>query len=204
MPERFYKISSRSIIPGDWGDYGDILQHGMTAHSRRIGDRLALERTGPFIPPITFPGIGDVLLTEEARSSLAASGLTGFTFRPVEKKLIVRLDWEKWKLSDDEPPLYPEQGEPENYILGQEHSPETATMLGEIWELVVPKTVQVVVIEPENWREPSEYRIDASDWDGTEIFRSVNVVGMYLTERARNWFLEHWADYIDFHECRAN
>jgi hypothetical protein len=44
-----------------WGDYGNILVHGMSAHAGRSMDgRIRLERTGPFVPPITFPGIGDI------------------------------------------------------------------------------------------------------------------------------------------------
>lgn len=82
----FFKISGRSVSHGEWGDYGDILQHGMTAHSRRVDGKLALERTGPYIPPITLPGIGDIVLTSEARQLLEASDLSGFSFAPVEKK----------------------------------------------------------------------------------------------------------------------
>jgi hypothetical protein len=67
MATDIFKIESRSIIPGEWGDYGHILQHGMASHSPRIGGRLALERTGPFIPPVTLPGIGDVVLDSHAR-----------------------------------------------------------------------------------------------------------------------------------------
>jgi hypothetical protein len=37
MAEDFFTIRARSIAPGDWGDYGYILQHGMTAHLERVG-----------------------------------------------------------------------------------------------------------------------------------------------------------------------
>src|SRR5262249_14925382 len=47
-----------------WGDYGDILFHGMTAHLDRHDEMLQLERTGPYMPPITFPGIGDIVVTD--------------------------------------------------------------------------------------------------------------------------------------------
>src|ERR1700743_1057940 len=118
MPLGFFKMDAVSIIPGDWGDYREILQHGMTAHSPRIDGRLALERTGPYIPPITLPGFS-VVITDAARTLMVSSGLTGFTFLPVEKKLIVELHWEIWDLNDDEPAEYPASGEPEGYILGK-------------------------------------------------------------------------------------
>jgi len=47
---KFYAINGRTVIRGQWGDYGDILQHGMTAHLPRVDGKLALERTGSYIP----------------------------------------------------------------------------------------------------------------------------------------------------------
>jgi hypothetical protein len=47
MGARFFKIDKRSTLSKGWGDYGDILQHGMASHSAKLGGRLALERTGP-------------------------------------------------------------------------------------------------------------------------------------------------------------
>jgi hypothetical protein len=86
MLTNFFRADSRSIIAGDWGDYAYILQNGMTMHSARMGGKVALERTGPYIPPITFPGLS-MLLTNEAREVLEHSELTGFEFLPVEKSL---------------------------------------------------------------------------------------------------------------------
>jgi hypothetical protein len=68
MADEFFTIRARSVTTSDWGDYGDMLQHGM-AH-RRTDGRLALERTGPYVPPITMPGIGDVVVTSDTRKLL--------------------------------------------------------------------------------------------------------------------------------------
>jgi hypothetical protein len=138
----FFKIKSRSIFPIGWGGYGDILQHGMTTHRPRLGGKLALERTGPYIPPITLPD--DIVLTSEARDLLEVSGLSGFSFLAVEKALIVELHWESWNLNADEPAEYPESEEPEDYILGRPHSRTAATGLGELWEIVVPTTARIL------------------------------------------------------------
>jgi hypothetical protein len=145
---KFFKISGRSIFPADWGDYGDILQHGMSSHRRRVNGRLSLERTGPQIPPITLPGIGDIIAAAEARNQLEATDLTGFTFVPVEKALIVELHWETWNLSSAEPPELPESGEPEDYILGGTHSQTASEALGELWEIAVPLTVSIFRPQP--------------------------------------------------------
>ena len=90
---KFYTLEGKSHA---WGDYYDILMHGMSCHLDRDGGIIQLERTGPFVPPISLPGIGDIVITAEFRGKLEASGLTGLHFQPVIKKLIVWSDWETW------------------------------------------------------------------------------------------------------------
>jgi hypothetical protein len=133
-----FTIVSAPMFSYGWGDYGDILQHGMTSHLPRVAGRLALDRTGPYIAPITLPGIGDIVLTTPASRLLESSGLTGFTFRPVEGVLTVELQWEDWDLTAEQPAQYPDSGEPEDYILGQPNSPGASAALGELWEFSVP------------------------------------------------------------------
>ena len=136
----FFKASARSIT--DCGDFGDILQNGMSMHSPRVCGWLALERTGPYIPPITFPRLS-IVFTAAARTLLESSGLTGFGFLPFEKILIVGLHWETWNLTAKEPAEFPSSGEPEDYILGKPHSPTVAMAMGELWELVIPFSVEI-------------------------------------------------------------
>src|SRR5262249_23628544 len=158
---------------------------------------LALERTGPYIPPITLPGIGDVLVTSPARALLESSGLSGFTFLPVEKVLIVQLHWEQWNLKATQPAQYPETGEPEDYILGQPHSANAAATMGEVWEVAVPPTVRI--IRPEGIVEShDELKIDLSTWRGNDLFRSSEYGAMLFTKRARDWFCEQFGQYVRF------
>ena len=62
----FYRVSGRSL----WGDYGSILINGMSRHLPRKDNLIQLERTGPFIPPITLPGIGDMLAISAVKNDL--------------------------------------------------------------------------------------------------------------------------------------
>lgn len=193
----FFKISGRSISNEEWGDYGDILQHGMTAHSRRVDGKLALERTGPYIPPITLPGIGDIVLTSEARRLLETSGLSGFNFVPVEKMLIVELPWETWDLKAEEPAEFPESGEPEDYILGKPHSPTAAAALGDLWEIAVPRSAAILRPKPiiDSYKE---LRIDLSTWNGDDLFQSDGYGSILFSERASDWLSERWGQYVQF------
>lgn len=105
----FYRVEG----PNQWGDYGHILIHGMTAHLPRKDNRLQLERTGPFMPPITLPGVGDVLVTDVFRSELTESPFAHLDFCGVVKARIVEYHWENWDRKSPEPEEYPESGEPE-------------------------------------------------------------------------------------------
>lgn len=202
MAIQIFMIKGRSIIPGEWGDYGDILQHGMSHHSPRLGGRLALERTGPYIPPITLPGF-EVVLTSQARHHLESSGLSGFSFRPVEKVLTVELHWENWDLTLEDPPYFPDSGEPEDYVLRQPNSAAASDALGTLWELFVPETATIV--RP-NGTDNSykELRLDLGTWNGTDLFRSSGYSAILFSERARQWFLDNWGKYVDFVEFPTN
>ena len=199
MTASFFTIRGRPIMLKDWGDYGDILQHGMTAHLPRLGGRLSLERTGPYIPPITLPGIGDIVLTSEARELLEGSELSGFSFVPVEKTLIVELHWEAWNLNAHEPPEFPDSGEPEDQVLGKQHSSTAAEALGELWEVAIPNTASI--LRPQSTVSSyKELKLDLSSWNGADLIRSEGYGGALFSQRARHWFNEHWGTYVRFDE----
>jgi len=118
-----------------WGDYGDILVHGMSRHLDKDKGLLLLERAGPFVPPVTVPGIHNVVLTNTAKTSLSRT-VPSLQFRPVIKARIVHIDWHTWDTAAEDPPFYPEKGEPEYYLLEREHDPAIASAIGDLWELV--------------------------------------------------------------------
>jgi hypothetical protein len=136
-----------------WGDYASLLLHGMTGHRGRKGARLQLERTGPFVPKVTFPGIGDVILTDAMKSALDRA-MPGLEYRPVVSARIVRLDWTSWPVAE-EPLRYPKSGEPEDYILAAQHDEALAKEMGQFWELVadVDRSIQL----DGGWFVPSAY-----------------------------------------------
>src|SRR5262245_45476889 len=68
-----------------WGDYGDVLISG---YARRETDEgpLSLHRTGPFLPPVSFPFITNmpagraVVLSAPFKQALEHLNLPGVTF----------------------------------------------------------------------------------------------------------------------------
>jgi hypothetical protein len=192
-----------------WGDYGDILLSGMTARKPRTREGLLrLERTGPFVPPITLAGLGDLLVTEAFRASLEESSLSGLAFRPVEKTRIVRLRWEHWDWTADEPREYPDGGEPESYILGRPHDRELAMEIGPIWEVLLPS---LGVPDPSSGvpdpgsglPDPGPGVPDPGFGEETaaDLVRDRRHVShIYASERARNWLEQHAGDWLSFAE----
>jgi hypothetical protein len=166
-----------------WGDYGSILASGMSRHLSREGGLIQLERTAPFVPPITFPASVDIVVTSGFRAKLEASGLTGFTFAPVIKARIVESDWETWDHRAANPKAYPPGGEPEDYILASPHRPELADRLGALWELVpgLGGTLEEGLLRP----------------SGTDdFFTAGGFRHCYATQRAMEWLVAHAGEWV--------
>jgi hypothetical protein len=162
----------------------------MSAHLARHGELIQLERTGPFIPPITFPGIGDIVVTDRFRLRLLTSGLTGVTFRQVIKKLVVWYPWEEWDRSAEEPAEHPESGEPEDYVLGREHSDEAAAWLGDLWELS-PPTIAAI-------DRSRGIRVVRSSIGKLDFFRAEGIGYNFASNRTRQWLLNEVAEWVRF------
>jgi hypothetical protein len=190
----YYRLEAARM---PWGDYGSILAGGMSMHLDRAGGHIQLERTGPFIPPITFPGIGDIIVTARLRDGLERSGLVGFGFAPVIKARIVELNWHRWDRAAPEPKVYPSDGEPESYILSRRHSRAMANMLGNLWELVLP-IGGTVERHPESAAFGTEIRLKPSG--GADIFRADGVGYDYVSESARAWLTKHAGEWVAFHD----
>jgi hypothetical protein len=178
----------------------------MTSHPREDGLFL-LERTGPYVPPISMP-YDAIIVTDEFRKLLERSALTGFTFRPVIKSRIVHLDWHNWDKTAEEPEEYPTSGEPEDYILGRPHSSDVAMKIGELWELCLEEHAEVL----RDLRNPADHGLTEwapydvthdlflllSSWDGTDWFRATNVGYTYVSDRAKTWLEKTAYEWVSF------
>lgn len=198
MENQFY-ILNKSTDP--WGDYGNILTHGMSAHRGRNKDGLIqLERCGPFIPPISMPGIGDIVVTQSFRNELLNSPLKGFEFRPVSKLHIVKNSWHDGSRNRPEPFRYPKGGKPEEYILALPHDRDVATQMGELWELV-PNKVCYTTRARRIVSSRKEITLVTENWDGSDIFRADGVAFNYISQKARDWFEAHVPELVTFEDA---
>ena len=188
--EKFYELEAPK---SPWGDYSRILIAGMSCHSSRKDGLIQLERTGPYIPPISFPGIGDIVITAGFRRLLESSGLAGLRFQPVIKKHIVHLDWRAWDRAAKEPAEYPEGGEPEGYILDRPHSVQISDQLGDLWEVLLEESATV-----QRERKPSRVLLVATSWQGADLFRAQGLLSIYTTEKTKTWFEQNAPEHVRF------
>jgi hypothetical protein len=196
---KFYRIKSRQL----WGDYGSILVRGMTDHLGRKDGLVQLERTAPFVPSLSFPGLHDVVATDDFRKRLESSRLGPLQFRPVIKARIVEYHWHNWDLHTEEPKEFPD-GEPADYILARPHSPKMTTQIGDIWEVELRQGAHVELIGTKPYRE---IRIIESTWNADHFFLAKNPdipddFGLYtiVTDTGKAWLEEHTGDWVRFEE----
>lgn len=184
---RLYVLKS---APPPWGDFGSILWHGMT-ENRTSDGRIKLQRTGPFVPPVSLPW-PTIVVTDAVRSHLEPRELTGFTFADVVRHRIVELDWRAWPADAAEPPKLPSGGEPENYIVRRPHAPVVASNMVKLWELQVR---EVPGLQLEGGA------VDYTKYTGQDIVRGGEYGHTYVSPRFRDAMLEVAADWLTFEEA---
>jgi hypothetical protein len=182
-----------------WGDYGAMLIAGMTSREGSSGP-LILRRTGPFLPPISFPGAGDVVVSDDFRRVAESAGLPGLRFLPVAMSQVVRLDWHRWDWSADGPAEYPPGGEPEGYLGGRPHDSVMAAQMPPVWELVAP----VVPVRMERQEDPRGGWLDRfltnADADRVPpLFRTRPDWGYLVADdQTRQWLERHAREWVRF------
>lgn len=193
--EQFYVMKGGDV---PWGDYGHILTHGMYFRGR-------IQRTGPFIPPITFVSAAALIVTDDMKTHMEQAGFKGISFEAVVKSHIADVAWHTWDLDAPEPPYFPESGEPEDFILDAEHSPEVAEAMGDLWRVImddgaVMERYLVEKFQHGKMRSVPEYKYVEGSWNGSDLF-TVEVNGYwYASARAKRWFetyFEKWTSFVD-------
>lgn len=187
-------VMTPKIAP--WGDFGRVLVHGLSAHLPRRDGLIQLERTGPFIPPLSFPGVADVIVTTPMRSMLEAAHLAGVSFKLVCKARVTRVVWTDW--NREKPPAFvPPSGKPEDYILSLPDDRALADAMGDLWELdaqTVGSARRELAVG-----QPSKYRFIVTVPPSTpDVFHSDGLRYMFVTSRARDFFNTVVPDVTEF------
>jgi hypothetical protein len=174
-----------------WGDYGIVLYCGY-AYREYAEATLEIERTGPFCPPIFLPSSGFVVVNSQMRAAIESERFSGISFRDVVKRKIVKVNWETWDMSAEEPPIVPRGGEPEGYIRRNRHSPETSLQMGDLWEVVLSDGADIRC--GDDYPIVFEY-VDGS-WGGSDLFAATEVGGSYCSARFARWIMDRFSTWV--------
>lgn len=188
--------------PPPWGGYGAVLMNGMSRRLARDADGIMqLERPGPYVPPITFPTVSEVVITSDFRKILERAPLSGLSFQPVRVATAVSLPWETWDRSQRFPPRMPASGEPSDYLPAGSHDSECAKRMGQLWELKAPSyghgSSRMVSLRK------YAYDIDVPA-ERTDFFRAKGLALMLVSESARDWLSQAVGEWVTFEPIRYN
>ena len=191
----FY-VAKNKAMP--WGDYGVTLLEGFTSD---LGNsRAAIERAGPFAPPIVISS-GRLIVTDSVKRSIQSLGLRGVSFRECVKQKIVNIPWTDWDPNED-PPMYPAGGEPEDYIWKRKHSERLAKLMPDLWELVVP--ADGATVGRVTKRKTTTLILFENTWNKADVFRAEKHCGdVFFTRRARDEIKGLAGGYLTFRKFRS-
>jgi len=191
-----------------WGDFGDALISGYARRETDDGP-LSLHRTGPFLPPISFPWITNtggqgVVVSAEVKRQLETLELPGVTFREAAKARIIPLAWERWDRSSPVPGVPPDGGEPENYIWEKTHDADSAAKMSRAYELVAPVgPVSVDQVEDPEWGYLDEFKAQTIPAEVPPITRSHPTHGhLVVNQRMKAWLGENAGEWVRFSPVR--
>ena len=184
-----------------WGGFGSVLISGFLwghfgPHQKHI------VRTGPFVPPVTFPS-GHCVVTDAVRLELEASPLVGLQFVETFTKKVVASDWPSWDRSAElDYSKFPEDidvFQPEDLILVPRHRPTLASQMPRLWFVKGTPTIL-------DWHEEGDgtswVSWSGSDLDAADIF----LIGDSLTmvnARAKTWFEQRYSEWVSFDELQV-
>lgn len=192
----FYKLKNKEA---PWGDYGNLLLTGILDEQ---DGQTTLERTGPYIPKIANYGLNEFLVSSDFRESLLNSGLTGFEFLPVHLTKAVKIDWTTWDFNEEEPPFYPESGEPYGYIDEQDGDQELLRNMQPIWKLKVTSTCDVQLREGKEWWDKI-VSIISTKWPDTNFAIPEEVLFTIVDEPTKNWLDTNAGEWLEFEQLEA-
>ncbi|UTC66795.1 MULTISPECIES: hypothetical protein [unclassified Treponema] len=125
-----------------WGDYGEILWQGIYYFNKKKQEHCIL-RTAPFCPPLyrsQYDREYPVIIVKEQVKKLIEKNFLHFNFVKVCKDKIVKLNWQDWDLSKDEPEIYPSADmDAEEYITNKKHNEVLSQGLGNLYALIPEK-----------------------------------------------------------------
>lgn len=132
------KYYTMEVGPHPWGDYGRTLIHGLVDfESGEVHGIPCVMRADSWAPDIAMP-LGLLYVTDQIKEAIAREKFNGIEFAPIKITKAVKVGWQSWDRSRDEPEVLPTGGEPENYILKRKHNEKICREIASLWALQAP------------------------------------------------------------------
>ena len=197
-----------------WGDYGEGVIQGYVwrvpfymkmcrDESRKIwftdddlkGFNYVIERLGPVVPDLVMNSSGMFVVNEKTKDALLEA-FPEIQAEPLFPAKIVNMPWETWDLKAELPPVAPFEGEPEGYVIGNEHSISASEKMGTLYRLILPKNPLMAEIRipydlffsPDQWK--GEHFLSVPHPHFTEPSGSTTIV----SEFGKNWLIDQELD----------
>ncbi len=172
-----------------WGSYGEVLWQGIYYFDKKKKEH-CLSRTAPFCPEISrsqYDRERPVILVREHVKEIMEKCFSDLNFARIYKERIVKLDWQTWDLSADEPKIYPSGDmDAEEYITRRKHNEVLSQELGNLYALVPEKEGYAYYDEKEHQDKLVKSTLSAKD---IFIVDSLKNQEIYVSEKMK-LFLE--------------
>jgi hypothetical protein len=196
---QYYVLQQRCL----WGDYGFALISGY-AYCRGPERVLHLKRTGPFLPPISFPRLSTEgripVVSTDFRAALERVGFPNLVFRPIVFDRIVKIQWNLWDLGAEEPAFYPLLPSPLSYIDDNKNDEILRRKMETAYEVIFPIIPTKVSEEQKpNGAFTNHYIMTSEKSDYPPVFRSGEKYGqIVVNDFAKAWLESAVGEWVHF------
>jgi hypothetical protein len=157
-----------------WGDYSDILIHGLVDFDcERLVGTASLMRVDDWVPDIGLP-LGMMFVSQRLKLEIEKSKFHVLLGRQLQISKATRIGWRRWNLSAEEPERYPAGGEPENYILARKNHEETRLSIPSLWRL----KSAIIDLQFARWKS----QIERNPAEAPHLASYKGEIGYYVSE----------------------
>ncbi|MGF7108538.1 hypothetical protein [Treponema pedis] len=181
-----------------WGNYGEILWQGIYFFDKKKKEHCHL-RTAPFCPEIyrsQYDRECPVIIVKEHIKKLIEESFLNFNFKKIRKDKIVKLDWQDWDLSADEPKLYPSGDmDAEEYITNRKPNELLSQELGNLYALIPEKEGYAYYDKKDTKEKLVKSTLSAKD---IFVVHSLKSQEIYVSEKIKSFLETRFSDEIYF------
>lgn len=181
-----------------WGSYGEILWQGIYYFNERTKIH-CISITAPFCPEIyrsQYDRQPPVIIVRASAQKLLENNFEALNFVEIHKEKIVKLDWQDWDLSADEPAIYPSGDmDAEEYITRRKHDETLSKEIGKLYALIPDKEGYVYYDEKDGKEKLVKSALPSKD---IFIANSLKDQHIYVSEKVKSFLESSFPDEIYF------